>query len=71
MPGSLRNRVLALPDNGGMDPRPVYDVMGVGYSATRHEDPRIARAIWDALGDATSVANIGRGRATTSPVTGR
>ena len=59
MPGSLRNRVLALPDNGGMDPRPVYDVMGVGYSATRHEDPRIARAIWDALGNATSVANIG------------
>jgi hypothetical protein len=32
-----------------MDPRPVYDVMGVGYCATRQEDPRIARAIWDAL----------------------
>ena len=55
------------PDNGGMDPRPAYDVMGVGYSATRHEDPRIARAIWDALGDAASVANIGAGTGNYEP----
>jgi SAM-dependent methyltransferase len=50
-----------------MDTRPAYDVMGVGYSATRREDPRIARAIWDALGDATSVANIGAGTGTYEP----
>ena len=50
-----------------MDPRPAYDVMGVGYSATRHEDPRIARSIWDALGDATSVANIGAGTGNYEP----
>ena len=48
-------------------PRPVYDVMGVGYSATRHEDPRIARPIWDALGDATAVANIGAGTGNYEP----
>ncbi len=51
-----------------MDPRPAYDVMGVGYSATRHEDPRIARSIWDALADATSVANIGAGTGNYEPL---
>lgn len=28
---------------------PRYDVTGGGYSATRSENPRIARAIWEAL----------------------
>ena len=50
-----------------MDSRPAYDVMGVGYSTTRHEDPRIARAIWEALGDAASVANIGAGTGNYEP----
>jgi SAM-dependent methyltransferase len=46
---------------------PTYEVMGVGYSATRREDPRIARAIWDALGDACTVANIGAGTGNYEP----
>ena len=50
-----------------MDRQPAYDVMGVGYATTRREDPRIARAIWDALGDATSVANIGAGTGNYEP----
>ena len=50
-----------------MDPQPAYDVMGVGYGTTRREDPRIARTIWDALGDATSVANIGAGTGNYEP----
>ena len=50
-----------------MNRAPAYDVMGLGYSATRREDPRIAQAIWDALGDAASVANIGAGTGNYEP----
>jgi hypothetical protein len=50
-----------------MDRQPAYDVMGVGYSNTRREEPRIARAIWEALGDAESVANIGAGTGNYEP----
>jgi SAM-dependent methyltransferase len=50
-----------------MDRQPAYDVMGVGYANTRREDPRIARALWDALGDAASVANIGAGTGSYEP----
>lgn len=50
-----------------MDRHPAYDVMGVGYSNTRREEPRIARAIWAALGDAASVANIGAGAGSYEP----
>jgi SAM-dependent methyltransferase len=41
--------------------RPLYDTIGRTYRTTRREDPRIARAIWDALGDAESVLNVGAG----------
>jgi SAM-dependent methyltransferase len=50
-----------------VDRRPAYDVIGVGYPATRREDPRIAQAIWEALGDAASVANIGAGTGNYEP----
>jgi hypothetical protein len=50
-----------------MDNRPLYDVIGVGYSTTRREDPRIAQEVWDALGDASSVANIGAGSGIYAP----
>jgi hypothetical protein len=30
----------------------LYDRIGVGYTATRRTDPRIAEHIWAALGDA-------------------
>jgi hypothetical protein len=38
-----------------------YDRMGLGYSAVRRPDPRIAAQIEAALGDARSVLNVGAG----------
>ena len=38
-----------------------YDAIGRGYARLRRPDPRIAAAIEDALGDATSVLNVGAG----------
>jgi hypothetical protein len=35
--------------------------MGHGYSDVRRPDPRLAAAIWSALGDAASVVNVGAG----------
>jgi SAM-dependent methyltransferase len=45
----------------------VYDVIGTGYVATRRADPRIARAINAALGDAASVVNVGAGAGSYEP----
>jgi SAM-dependent methyltransferase len=39
----------------------VYDQIGATYARTRREDPRIAAAIGEALGDARSVVNVGAG----------
>ncbi len=36
-----------------------YDEIGRTYTATRREDPRIAAAIRDALGDTRTVVNVG------------
>ena len=46
---------------------PVYDQIGLTYSATRREDPRIAAAIRDALGDARTVLNVGAGAGAYEP----
>jgi SAM-dependent methyltransferase len=46
---------------------PAYDRMGIEYSAVRRADPRIERAIWDALGDARSVLNVGAGAGSYEP----
>jgi SAM-dependent methyltransferase len=40
---------------------PRYERIGVGYSKTRREDPRLARRIHAALGEAASVVNVGAG----------
>ncbi len=40
---------------------PLYDRIGQGYSRVRRADPRIQRAIDDALGDARSIVNVGAG----------
>jgi hypothetical protein len=40
---------------------PHYDDIGHGYTRYRRPDPRIARAIQAALGDARSVVNVGAG----------
>ena len=44
-----------------------YDQIGGGYSLTRREDPRIASAIRNALGDARSVVNVGAGTGSYEP----
>lgn len=52
-----------------------YDVIGCTYTQTRRADSRIAAAIRAALGDATSVVNVGAGEmeltAVSALVTGR
>lgn len=47
-----------------------YGVIGSSYSAFRRPDSRIARAVWDALGDASTVLNVGAGTGSYEP-TGR
>ncbi len=44
-----------------------YDTIGRSYVATRGEEPRIAAAIWAALGDARTVLNVGAGAGTYEP----
>jgi SAM-dependent methyltransferase len=39
----------------------LYDDIGRTYTSTRRADPRIAAAIWRALGDARTVLNVGAG----------
>jgi SAM-dependent methyltransferase len=47
--------------------QPVYDHIGVGYTATRRADPYIAQRIMEALGDARSVVNVGAGAGAYEP----
>lgn len=44
-----------------------YDQIGKGYSTLRRPDPRIAGLIHGALGDATSVLNVGAGAGSYEP----
>jgi len=44
-----------------------YDTIGRSYTATRGQDPRIAAAIWAALGDARTVVNVGAGSGAYEP----
>lgn len=48
-------------------PAALYDTIGRGYTATRRADPRIARAIRTALGDAQTVVNVGAGAGSYEP----
>ena len=45
----------------------LYDRIGTGYTKVRGEDPRIAAAIWAALGDARTVVNVGAGTGSYEP----
>lgn len=47
---------------------PTYDRIGEGYSSKRAPDPRIERQIVSALGDATSVINVGAGAGSYEPL---
>lgn len=44
-----------------------YDTIGLGYAEQRRPDPRIARQILAALGDARSVVNVGAGTGSYEP----
>jgi SAM-dependent methyltransferase len=44
-----------------------YDQIGRTYARTRATDPRIAAAIWEALGDARTVVNVGAGTGNYEP----
>jgi SAM-dependent methyltransferase len=44
-----------------------YDRIGIGYSAVRRPEPRIAERIEAALGDARSVLNVGAGSGSYEP----
>src|SRR5580658_1267066 len=44
-----------------------YDRIGHEYARSRREDPRFAAAIWTALGDARTVANVGAGAGSYEP----
>ena len=46
---------------------PAYDRIGVSYSDVRRADPRFEAAIWEALGDAQTVLNIGAGAGSYEP----
>ena len=51
-----------------MSSTPLYDTIGTTYAVTRHTEPRIAEQVWDALGDAGTVLNIGAGTGSYEPV---
>jgi SAM-dependent methyltransferase len=52
-------------ENWAIAPR--YDRLGVGYTAVRREDPRLAEGIRTALGDARTVVNVGAGAGSYEP----
>jgi DNA-binding transcriptional MerR regulator len=45
----------------------LYDVIGTAYPATRRTEPRIAARVWEALGDARTVLNVGAGTGSYEP----
>jgi SAM-dependent methyltransferase len=44
-----------------------YGRIGPGYASIRQPDPRIEAVVWSALGDATSVLNVGAGAGSYEP----
>jgi SAM-dependent methyltransferase len=45
----------------------LYDRIGKGYSANRRSDPRIAKLIYEGLGNAATVLNVGAGTGSYEP----
>jgi SAM-dependent methyltransferase len=50
-----------------MSGAPLYDTIGASYTVTRRTEPRIARQVWTALGDARTVLNVGAGTGSYEP----
>jgi SAM-dependent methyltransferase len=46
---------------------PTYNRMGLNYSDFRQPDPRLEAAVWEALGNARSVVNVGAGAGSYEP----
>ena len=46
----------------------IYDAIGHGYATQRRSDPRIARQIHEALGDAETIVNVGAGAGAYEPL---
>lgn len=44
-----------------------YGAIGAGYASIRRPDPRIEALVWNALGDARSVINVGAGAGSYEP----
>ena len=57
---------MAAGENVEMEPA-IYDRIGQSYSVTRRTDPRLASVIWEALGDASTVVNVGAGAGAYEP----
>ncbi|TCJ97663.1 DNA-binding transcriptional MerR regulator [Nocardia alba] len=51
----------------GMFGARLYDTIGGAYTTTRRTDPRIAAQIWEGLGDARTVLNVGAGTGSYEP----
>lgn len=45
----------------------LYDTIGSAYPVTRRTEPRIAARVWEALGDARTVLNVGAGTSSYEP----
>jgi len=45
----------------------LYDSIGTTYTVTRRTEPRIAAQLWEALGDARTVLNVGAGTGSYEP----
>ncbi|GAA1235157.1 MerR family transcriptional regulator [Kitasatospora nipponensis] len=45
----------------------LYETIGSAYPATRRTEPRIAARVWEALGDARTVLNVGAGTGNYEP----
>lgn len=45
----------------------IYDTIGINYAELRRPDPRIASVIWEALGPARTVLNVGAGTGSYEP----
>jgi SAM-dependent methyltransferase len=51
----------------GMFGARLYGAIGGAYTATRRTEPQIAAQVWDALGDARTVLNVGAGTGSYEP----
>ncbi|HEY0936659.1 MAG TPA: MerR family transcriptional regulator, partial [Trebonia sp.] len=62
-----RGMAMTSKEQQGMFGARLYDAIGGAYPATRRTDPRIAAQVWDALGDARTVLNVGAGTGSYEP----